>query len=75
MLAAERRARLVAAVNALPDAERQVLVCRYFLDLSVAETARVLAWPLGSVKSRTARALTRLRGLFVPGEQNRVSSG
>ncbi len=73
-LAAERRARLVAAVNALPDTERQVLVCRYFLDLSVAETARVLAWPLGSVKSRTARALNRLRGLVVPGEQNRVSS-
>ncbi|MBO0813893.1 MAG: sigma-70 family RNA polymerase sigma factor [Actinobacteria bacterium] len=75
VLAAERRARLVAAVNALPDRERQVVVCRYFLDLSVAETAQVLAWPLGSVKSRTARALNRLRGLFVPGEQNRVSSG
>ena len=75
VLAAERRAWLVAAVNALPDRERQVLVCRYFLDLSEAETARVLAWPLGSVKSRTARALNRLRGLVVPGEQNRVSSG
>ena len=52
-LAAERRAWLVAAVNGLPDRERQVLVCRYFLDLSVAETAQVLAWPLGSVKSNT----------------------
>jgi RNA polymerase sigma-70 factor (ECF subfamily) len=75
VLAAERRARLVAAVGALPDRERQVLVCRYFLDLSEAETARVLDWPLGSVKSRTARALNRLRGLLVPAEQNRVSSG
>ena len=75
VLAAERRARLVAAVNALPERERQVLVCRYFLDLSEAETAQVLAWPLGSVKSRTSRALNRLRGLLVPGEQNRVSSG
>jgi RNA polymerase sigma-70 factor (ECF subfamily) len=74
-LAAERRAQLVAAVNALPDRERQVLVCRYFLDLSETETARVLAWPLGSVKSRTSRALNRLRGLFVPTEQDRVSSG
>ena len=74
-LAAERRAWLVAAVNTLPGAERQVLVCRYFLDLSEAETARVLACPLGSVKSRTARALNRLRGLLVPEEQNRVSSG
>jgi RNA polymerase sigma-70 factor (ECF subfamily) len=65
----------MAAVNALPDRERQVLVCRYFLDLSEAETAQVLAWPLGSVKSRTSRALNRLRGQLVPGEQNRVSSG
>ena len=73
-LAAERRAWLVAAVNGLPDRERQVLVCRYFLDLSVAETAQVLAWPLGSVKSRTARALNRLRGLLVPSEQDRVTN-
>jgi RNA polymerase sigma-70 factor (ECF subfamily) len=75
VLAAERRARLVGAVNALPDRERQVLVCRYFLDLSEAETARVLEWPLGSVKSRTWRALNRLRGLLVPGEQDWVRRG
>ena len=75
VLAAERRAQLVAAVNALPDRERQVLVCRYFLDLSEAETAQVLGWPLGSVKSRTSRALNRLRGYFEPAQQNRVSSG
>ncbi len=75
VLAAERRAGLLAAVNALPDKERQVLVCRYFLDLSEAGTAQVLGWPLGSVKSRTSRALNRLRGLLVTGPQNRVSSG
>jgi len=75
VLAAERRAGLVAAVSELPQTERQALVCRYFLDLSEAETAQVLGWPLGSVKSRTSRALNRLRGVLVPGEQNRVSSG
>jgi RNA polymerase sigma factor (sigma-70 family) len=74
-LAAEQRAQLVAAVNALPDTERRVLVCRYFLDLSEAETAQVLEWPLGSVKSRTSRALNRLRGRLVPREQNRVLDG
>ena len=74
VLAAERRAELVAAVNALPDRERQVLVCRYILDLSEAETAQVLGWPLGSVKSRTSRALNRLRGLLVPVEQDRVTN-
>jgi RNA polymerase sigma-70 factor (ECF subfamily) len=75
VLAAERRTQLLAAVNALPDRERQVLVCRYFLDLSEAETAQVLDWPLGSVKSRTWRALNRLRRLVVPGQQTGVSSG
>jgi RNA polymerase sigma-70 factor (ECF subfamily) len=75
VLTAERRAGLVAAVNGLPERERRVLVCRYFLDLSEAETAQVLAWPLGTVKSRTWRALNRLRGLLAPEEQNRFSSG
>jgi len=65
VLAAERRSSLVAAVNALPEGERQALVCRYFLDLSEAETAHVLGWPLGSVKSRTSRAMGRLRGVLV----------
>ena len=75
VLAAERRAGLVAAVNALPDRERKVLVCRYFLDLSEAETAQVLACPLGSVKSRTWRALNRLRGSLLSDQQTRISSG
>ena len=75
VLAAERRTQLMAAVNALPDRERRVLVCRYFLDLSEAETAQVLEWPLGSVKSRTFRALNRLRGRLVAGRQDGVSRG
>ena len=52
-----------------------MLVCRYFLDLSEAETAQVLEWPVGSVKSRTFRALNRLRGLLVAGQQGGVSRG
>ena len=72
LVAAEQRARLLDAVQALPEAERQALVCRYFLDLSEAETAQVLGWPLGSVKSRTSRGLTRLRALVVPGQQAQV---
>src|SRR5258708_40160295 len=50
-VASERRARLLAAVNALPDRERQALVCRYFLDLAEAATAQGLEWPPGAVKS------------------------
>lgn len=60
-LAAERRTTLLTEIEKLPEKERQVLICRYFLDLTEAETADVLACPRGSVKSRTSRALTKLR--------------
>jgi RNA polymerase sigma-70 factor (ECF subfamily) len=61
VLGQERREALLAAVQDLPDKDRLVLACRYFLDLGEADTAQVLGWPVGSVKSRTARALARLR--------------
>ncbi|MGW4411038.1 RNA polymerase sigma factor [Nonomuraea sp. NPDC004702] len=60
-VATDRRARLLAAVRGLPDRERQAVVCRYFLQLSEAETAQVLGWPVGTVKSSTHRGLARLR--------------
>ncbi|GAB2964606.1 RNA polymerase sigma factor [Nonomuraea fastidiosa] len=60
-VATDRRTRLLAAVRALPDRERQAVVCRYFLQLSEAETAQVLDWPIGTVKSSTHRGLARLR--------------
>jgi RNA polymerase sigma-70 factor (ECF subfamily) len=57
----ERRAVLLAALDRLRDEDRQVLACRYLLDLSEAETAASLGLRLGTVKSRTSRALERLR--------------
>jgi RNA polymerase sigma-70 factor (ECF subfamily) len=60
-LADERRRELVAAVNALRPDDRQVIACRYFLDLSEAETAAALGCARGTVKSRLSRALGRLR--------------
>jgi RNA polymerase sigma factor (sigma-70 family) len=60
--AVEARERLLAALRVLPVADREVLVCRYLLDLSEAETATTLALRPGTVKSRTARALAKLRG-------------
>ena len=64
LLGAERRDALLAAVNALPDDQRAVVSLRYFVGLSEEETAEVLAVPRGTVKSRTARALDRLRELY-----------
>jgi len=57
----ERREALLAAVRRLGDRDRDVLTCRYFLDLSEEETAQVLGVRRGTVKSRAARALARLR--------------
>jgi RNA polymerase sigma-70 factor, ECF subfamily len=58
---AERRRELLAALESLPDDQRLVLTCRFLLDLSEEETAAVLGIRRGTVKSRTSRALGRLR--------------
>jgi RNA polymerase sigma factor (sigma-70 family) len=60
-LAAELQRELLRAVHALRGDDQQVIVCRYFLDLTEAETAEVLGCPRGTVKSRLSRALQRLR--------------
>ena len=63
-LDAERRRTLLAALETLPDEQRLVIMCRYFLDLSEEETAAVLGVRRGTVKSRTSRALDRLRETY-----------
>jgi len=60
-LGRERRERLLAAVDGLRDDDRDVLACRYFLELSEEETATTLGIARGTVKSRTHRALARLQ--------------
>jgi RNA polymerase sigma factor (sigma-70 family) len=61
LLSAERSERLLDAVNRLAEKDRLAITCRYFLDLSEAETATALGWRPGTVKSRLSRALGRLR--------------
>jgi RNA polymerase sigma-70 factor (ECF subfamily) len=61
LLAAEERSELLAALEQLEEHDRLVLSCRYLLDLSETETAEVLSLRRGTVKSRTSRALERLR--------------
>jgi RNA polymerase sigma factor (sigma-70 family) len=60
-VSASRRMTLLAAVDDLPDAQREVVTCRYLLELTEAETAEVLDVPAGTVKSRLSRALDTLR--------------
>jgi RNA polymerase sigma-70 factor (ECF subfamily) len=61
LLDAERREELLRAVNDLREDDRMAIGCRYFLGLSEEETAAALGWRRGTVKSRTSRALDRLR--------------
>ncbi|HEV2783410.1 MAG TPA: SigE family RNA polymerase sigma factor [Actinophytocola sp.] len=51
------------AMLRLPKGQRAVLVLRYFDDLTVAETARVMRCAEGTVKSQAARGLETLRAL------------
>lgn len=60
-VAADERRRLLALVNGLGEDDRDVIACRYFLQLSVEETATALGVPEGTVKSRLSRALARLK--------------
>jgi RNA polymerase sigma factor (sigma-70 family) len=60
LLDGERSASLAAAVQSLPRRQREVLVCRYMLELSIAETALLLEIGEGSVKRHAHRGLASL---------------
>lgn len=49
------------AIACLPPRQRVVVALRFWEDLSEAETARLLGWPVGTVKATLHRALHRLR--------------
>ena len=52
---------LVTVMRTLPRRQREVLACRYVLELSVEETARLLSISEGSVKTHTHRGLKALQ--------------
>jgi RNA polymerase sigma-70 factor (ECF subfamily) len=60
-LSSEQREQLLAVVNELPEEQRAVISLRYFVGLSEQEVAAALGVRQGTVKSRTSRALERLR--------------
>lgn len=61
MIAHDDARRLAAAVQALPTRQREVVVCRYYLELTESETAAMLDIGLGSVKRHAHRGLARLQ--------------
>ena len=61
---AERSARVLAVMQRLPIADREVLYLRHFVDLPEAEIATAIGKRRGTVKSRLSRAHARLRDVI-----------
>ena len=62
----ERRDRVRAALAALPEQDREVLVLRILEALPTRETAAILSIGEVAVRSRQVRALDRLKALLGP---------
>jgi RNA polymerase sigma-70 factor (ECF subfamily) len=63
--ASQRRARLQAAIDALPDKYRLVVTLFYLQEQSYQEIAAVLGLPLGTVKTHLYRARERLKEALI----------
>ena len=63
-LTRERRDALLDGLARLDERDRDVLVQRFVLELGEDETAAALGVRRGTVKSRTSRALERLRAIL-----------
>jgi RNA polymerase sigma factor (sigma-70 family) len=64
----ERRQAIDQALSQLTGLQREVVVARFYFDLSVEQTSTLLDVPAGTVKSATHRGLQQLRGLLVQSE-------
>jgi RNA polymerase sigma-70 factor (ECF subfamily) len=64
LVASEVRVMLQAALAGMPNEERAVIVLAYREELTQSEIADRLGWPIGTVKTRTRRALRRLRDVL-----------
>jgi RNA polymerase sigma factor (sigma-70 family) len=59
--AAERRAEVRAALNELPDAQREALLLAYFGGYTQREVAALVGVPLGTVKTRMAAGMRKMK--------------
>lgn len=60
-IGALERAEVIAALRELPARQREVIVLRYYADLSEAQIADAMGISVGAVKSHASRGLAALR--------------
>lgn len=65
----ERQRALQQALLALPDEQREILILRMVNDLPYEKISAILELPLGTVKSRLARARMQLKKILAAGNQ------
>jgi RNA polymerase sigma-70 factor (sigma-E family) len=66
VVAFEQRTELIDAFRSLPRRQREVLALRYYLDMSVADTAATLRISEGAVRSTASRGLAALARVLPP---------
>lgn len=69
-----QRRQLAAALAALRDEDREILLLHAWAELSDAEIATALTLPVGTVKSRLHRARTELGNRLAPSGQVQVKA-
>lgn len=67
VLLSEEQRVVAAALRKLPRRQREAVVLRYYLDLSIEETAQVMRISPGTVKSATHRALAAVGRILKEG--------
>ena len=68
IFAGEQRGEVMAALDKLSEDHKEILILRYYDDLSYAEIAEVLQVKLGTVMSRLSRARVRLLDVVEDGD-------
>ena len=60
-IANDQALRILAVLRRMPERQREIIVCRYHLDLTEAQTAALLELEIGTVNRHARRALHRLQ--------------
>ena len=65
---------LLAALEQCTGDQKMVIVMRYFQELSITETAEILGWSEGKVKTTQHRAIKQLRERLIQDEEREANS-